>query len=149
METNIDDMTHEIFSYLFELFFENGALDVYTENIGMKKNRPAIKLSILCKEKDLEKFKKMIFEETSTFGIREIEIKRHSLARKFIDLPTKYGNIKIKIGYYNNKMVSFKPEYEDCLKIAKEQDVPLKKVQALAKNKFISIGDKYENYNGL
>ena len=97
---------------------DKGALDIYTESIYMKKNRPAIKLCILCKEKDLDKFIDLILLETSTFGVRYNKYNRVVLDRKFEKLETEYGKITVKLGYYNGKLIRVTPEYEECKKIA-------------------------------
>lgn len=125
---NIDDMSSEIYSYLFEKIMDEGALDVFTESIFMKKNRPAYKISILTKEGDLNKFIELLLTETSTFGVRYKEYNRAKLDRKFIEIDTYYGKIKIKLGYYNGKLIKAKPEYEQCKLISKKLNIPIKEV---------------------
>ena len=125
---NIDDMSSEIYSYLFEKIMNEGALDVFTESIFMKKNRPAYKISILTKEEDLDKFIEILLIETSTFGVRYRKYNRTKLERKFIDLSTDYGIMKIKLGYYNGKLIKAKPEYEQCKLISKELNIPIKEI---------------------
>ena len=125
---NIDDMSSEIYSYLFEKIMDEGALDVFTESIFMKKNRPAYKISILTKKKDLNKFIKLLLTETSTFGVRYKEYNRAKLDRKFIELDTIYGKVKVKLGYYNNKLIKLKPEYEQCKLISKTLNIELREV---------------------
>ena len=82
LETNIDNMNSETYSYLTPLILENGANDIYYENIIMKKGRPAVKVSVLCTLENEEKLKKILFKETTTLGIRRIEIEREELERK-------------------------------------------------------------------
>lgn len=94
----------------------------------MKKNRPAYKITVLCKEKELDKFTKLLLVETSTFGVRYQKLKRVMLERKFEKIETKYGNIQIKLGYLNGKLIKVTPEYEDCKIIAKKENLPLIKV---------------------
>ena len=125
---NIDDMSSEIYSYLFEKIMDEGALDVFTESIFMKKNRPAYKISILTKKKDLNKFIKLLLTETSTFGVRYKEYNRAKLDRKFIEADTIYGKVKVKLGYYNNKLIKLKPEYEQCKLISKTLNIELREV---------------------
>ena len=125
---NIDDMSSEIYSYLFEKIMDEGALDVFTESIFMKKNRPAYKISILTKKKDLNKFIKLLLTETSTFGVRYKEYNRAKLDRKFIEVDTGYGKVKVKLGYYNNKLIKLKPEYEQCKLISKTLNIELREV---------------------
>ena len=125
---NIDDMSSEIYSYLCEKIMDEGALDVFTESIFMKKNRPAYKISILTKKKDLNKFIKLLLTETSTFGVRYKEYNRAKLDRKFIEVDTIYGKVKVKLGYYNNKLIKLKPEYEQCKLISKTLNIELREV---------------------
>ena len=125
---NIDDMSSEIYSYLFEKIMDEGALYVFTESIFMKKNRPAYKISILTKKKDLNKFIKLLLTETSTFGVRYKEYNRAKLDRKFIEVDTIYGKVKVKLGYYNNKLIKLKPEYEQCKLISKTLNIELREV---------------------
>lgn len=128
ISANIDDMSCEIYSYLFDKILNEGALDVYAQSIYMKKNRPAYKINILVEEKDLEKFTNIILLETSTFGVRYNKYNRCKLDRKFIDIDTKYGPIKFKLGYYNGKLIKVKPEYEQCKNIALSLNIPIKEI---------------------
>lgn len=134
-------MSSEIFSYLYEKLMEDGALDVYTQSIYMKKNRPAIKLSVLCNEIDLDKFIETILIETSTFGVRYHIYNRETLLREFDKVHSEYGDVTVKIGYYKNKIVKVTPEYEECKMIAKRANISIKTVydsiNCSIKNKFI------------
>ena len=121
-------MSSEIYSYVYEKAISDGALDIYTESIYMKKNRPAIKLCILCNEKDLNKFIDLIMLQTSTFGVRYSKYNRVILDRKFTKIETKFGEVSVKLGYYNGKLIRVTPEYEDCKAIAKTMNIPLNKV---------------------
>ena len=138
-------MSSEVYSYVYEKMINEGALDVYTQSIYMKKNRPAIKLCILCKEEDLNKFIDVIILETTTFGIRYNKYNRVVLDRKFTELETEYGNINVKLGYYNGKLIRVTPEYEDCKKIAKNVNLPLNSIV----NQLNSIINKKFNLNLL
>lgn len=128
ISANIDDMSSEIYSYLFEKTLKEGALDIFAESIYMKKNRPAYKISILCKANDLCKFTELLLKETSSFGVRYKEYNRVKLERKFIDLETPYGLVKVKLGYYNDKLIKSKPEYEYCKNIANNLNISIKEV---------------------
>lgn len=121
-------MSSEIYSYLYEKLLSQGALDVYTESIFMKKNRPAYKISILCKEGELNKFIELLLEETSTFGVRYQKLNKAMLDRSFDKIKTKYGDIQIKLGYLNGKLIKVTPEYEDCKIMANKENIPIKKV---------------------
>lgn len=133
-------MSQEIYSYLYDKILEAGALDVYTEGIYMKKNRPANKITILCEENDLEKFVEILITETSTFGVRYHKYNRERLKRKFTKIDTIYGEISIKLGYYNDKLIKVTPEYEDCKIISKNTGIPLQhliyKINCIINEKF-------------
>ena len=128
ISANIDDMSSEIYSYLYEKLLSEGALDVYSESIFMKKNRPAYKLSVLCKKDELKKFIELLLEETSTFGVRYQKLNKAMLDRNFDKINTKYGDIQIKLGYLNGKLIKVTPEYEDCKIMANKENIPIKKV---------------------
>lgn len=121
-------MSSETYSYLYEQILQEGALDIYTESIFMKKNRPAYKLNILCNEDDIDKLTKLLLIETSTFGVRYHKFEKTMLDRKFEKLETKYGEIQIKLGYLDGKLIKVTPEYEDCKIMAKKERIPLIKV---------------------
>ena len=129
LETNIDDMNPQIYGYLYEKLFEAGALDVWTQNIYMKKNRPAQMLTVLVDSEHLDACAKIIFEETTTLGIRVINVERRIEAtRKMAKVETSYGEVQCKVSAYGGKIVSIMPEYEDCRRLAAEKNVPFKVV---------------------
>ncbi len=133
VETNIDDMSPQVFDYLFERLFKVGALDVYVTPIQMKKSRPAFQLSVLAEEPLLDKIGAAIFEETTSIGLRCYRVDRVKLSRKIVSVRTKYGRIKVKIGLGPGRIRIVSPEYEDCVAIAKKMKVPLKVVYDEAK----------------
>lgn len=110
-----------------ERLFQNKALDVFYTPIYMKKNRPAIKLEVICQEEDAEALKEIIFKETSTIGIRIFQVDRTVMDREIKKVNTIYGDIRVKKSTYKN-IVKYSPEYEDCKKIAIEKKIPIKKV---------------------
>lgn len=128
IEVNIDDMNPELYSFIENKLFENGALDVYKTNIIMKKGRPAVKLSVLVDNDNLDIIEEILFTETSTLGIREYEIEKKMLSREFDKINTRYGEISIKKGLLNNEVIKTKPEYEDCKAIAEKYNIPIKDV---------------------
>jgi len=125
LETNIDNMNPEIYSYLFPELLENNALDVFVTPIIMKKNRPANKLSVLCDEEHVGKIEEIIFNETTTLGIRKYRVEREELKREFGKVSTKFGEITVKYAYKNGELIKYSPEYEDCQLIAKKTGIPL------------------------
>lgn len=129
LETNIDDMNPQIYGWLYEKLFAAGALDVWTTNILMKKNRPAQMLSVLVDDEHQADCIKIIFEETTTIGIRIIEISRRVEAvRKMAKVLTTWGEVFCKVSAYDGKIVSITPEYEDCKKLAEKNNVPFKMI---------------------
>lgn len=133
IETNIDDMSPEIYGYLVQKLFDNGALDVFFTHIQMKKNRPGVKLSVISSMENVDKLIDIIFTETSTFGVRLYETKRIKLSIEKRKIKIKYGEVMVKIGTYKNQIMTVSPEYEDCRRIAIKNDIPLKDVYELAK----------------
>lgn len=136
LETNIDDMNPQIYGWLYEKLFNAGAADVWTTNIMMKKNRPAQMLSVLVDGEHKAECIKIIFEETTTIGIRIIEIERRVEAvRRMAKVETAWGEVQCKVSAYGGKIVSITPEYEDCKKLAEKNNVPLKMIwqEALTK----------------
>lgn len=129
-ETNLDDMNPEIFSFLEERLFKAGARDVYKTPVIMKKGRPAIVLSVLCVEKHLETMESIIFEETTSIGVRSYPVKRKALKRTLEQIMTPYGHVTVKKSGDGKKVFNIKPEYEDCRHIAIAHGVPLKTVYA-------------------
>ena len=136
LEANIDDMNPQIYGWLYERLFNAGALDVWTTPIYMKKNRPAQMLSVLVDAEHRELCIKIIFEETTTIGLRIIDVARRVEAvRKIAKVETRFGSVQCKVSAYDGKIVSITPEYEDCRHLAEKNSVPLKAVwqEALTK----------------
>lgn len=128
LETNIDDMNPEFYSYLFPLLLKNGALDVYLSSIIMKKNRPGIMISVLCTGNNVNRLQDILFTETTTLGIRRREVDRVELERRVIMIQTSLGQVRVKVAYREGEVIKAAPEYEDCLRIAEERHLPLREV---------------------
>ncbi|MDR2578374.1 MAG: nickel pincer cofactor biosynthesis protein LarC [Chitinispirillales bacterium] len=124
LSCNLDDMTPESIAFAQELLLHEGALDVWTESIGMKKSRPGIKFVCLCTDAAKEKMLSLIFKHTTTLGIRENICRRYTLQREHTEVETNYGIVRIKTasGYGVKKS---KPEYEDIAKIARENGISI------------------------
>jgi len=134
LETNVDDLNPEILGHLVEKALAEGALDVFHTPIQMKKNRPGVLLTILCAEDEADKFSEMLLRETSTFGVRRYPAERRKLAREFVSVKTQYGEVKVKIGKLNGKIVQAAPEFASCKELAEQRHVPLKEIyQAVQK----------------
>ncbi len=128
LECNIDDMNPEFFEYISEKLFGAGASDVYISNIIMKKGRPGNILNVICEAGSEEMLKEIIFTESTSAGIRIFPFRKDTLSRKFVVINSPYGDVTMKRSFYKNRMVSFKPEYEECKRIALEKGIPLKEV---------------------
>ena len=128
IETNVDDMNPEFYDYIMDQLFSQGALDVFLTPIQMKKNRPAHMLSVVVYEQDLRGMLEVLFSESTTLGVRIREIKRLRLTQQNFIAETKYGKIKVKVGIFEGEIKNIAPEYEDCKKMAKQHQVPLKEV---------------------
>jgi len=132
IETNIDDCSSEILGYTFDKLIDKGALDAYFSPIFMKKSRPAYKLSIICFKKDLERMTDILFEETTTIGIRYYSVDRVILSRIKEVIDTKYGKIEVKKVNHNGKTFLY-PEFESLKRISIENNIPIKELYKLIK----------------
>jgi uncharacterized protein (DUF111 family) len=128
LEANLDDLSPQIIGYLAEQLLSEGALDVFTTAVQMKKSRPGTLMTVLAKPQDESKLRDIIFRESSTLGIRSHREKRHILTRRHEAVQTPWGEIRIKIGSMAGADSQIAPEYEDCRRIATEHHVPLKTV---------------------
>ncbi|OGO20470.1 MAG: TIGR00299 family protein [Chloroflexi bacterium RBG_16_48_8] len=126
LETNIDDMNPELYDHLMDRLFQNGALDVSLFPIQMKKNRPGTMLQVLTPPEKVMELKHIIYEETTTLGIRQQWIERECLLRRFDRVETVYGSIQIKIADLGEGKIKYSPEYEDCKALAKEHNLPVR-----------------------
>jgi len=132
LEANLDDLNPQVFGYVMDRLFEEGALDCFGVPVQMKKNRPGTLLTVLCKPEDANKLTQIIFTETTTLGVRHREEERETLARKWISVSTQWGEVRMKIANMNGTVTNYAPEYEDCRKVAVEHKVPLKSVMNAA-----------------
>ena len=134
LECNLDDMTGEDIGFAMEQLFAAGAHDVYTQPIGMKKNRPGILLSVICRTADADSMAKVIMKHTTTLGIRRQDMNRYVLQRRTETLDTAYGDVRIK---YASGLGAerAKPEYEDIAALARAHNVPLNAVREAVREK--------------
>lgn len=128
IESNIDDMNPEIYDYIMEKLFKMGSMDVYMTPIIMKKERPAIKLSVLCSGEILSQVEELLLKETTSLGVRYYEVTKTMLKRESSIVKTIYGDIKVKTAVFGGEKIKYKPEYEDCKKIAVENNIPIQNV---------------------
>lgn len=134
IETNIDDMNPQLYENVIDRLFEAGALDVFLENIIMKKSRPAIKLSVLSRESEIKKMLNIIFNETTTMGVRFYRANRKILPKEMKEIKTDFGDVKVKKAMLKDKTFKLSLEYEDLKKLAKKTEIPIKKLERLFKN---------------
>ena len=125
LKTNIDDMQPQWYGPIMEKLFQAGALDVFLTPIQMKKNRPGTILEILCEEVSRDTLANILLRETTTFGIRMQKMQRRILGREIKTIKTKLGPMRFKIGTLNGKTVKIAPEFEDCLRVSRQRDLPL------------------------
>ena len=132
LETNIDDMNPQFYDYIMESLLRAGALDVSLTPVQMKKNRPGVALSVITSREQVEKLLSILFEESTTLGVRVTETRRLSLPRSIHPVKTKFGEIRIKVAHKGAIIVNVAPEYDDCRKAAIAHQVAISQVYAEA-----------------
>ena len=136
LETNLDDSSGEMIGYCTARLWEQGALDVFTTAVGMKKNRPGVKLTVLCRPAEAAAFEDILFSETTTLGIRRWTAARTILRRQPHHVSTPWGPVEGKIGWLRDGQPRFAPEFESCRQVAEQQGVPLREVYEAAQKAF-------------
>jgi pyridinium-3,5-bisthiocarboxylic acid mononucleotide nickel chelatase len=121
---------------------EEGALDAFAVPVQMKKNRPGTLLTVLCKPDQADAVTELLFRETSTLGVRRRNEVRQALMRRWENVRTQWGDVRIKIASMNGTVTNYAPEYEDCRKLAAEHHVPLKTVMQEAARVY-AAGEKH------
>jgi uncharacterized protein (TIGR00299 family) protein len=142
LEANLDDLNPQVFGYVMDRLFEEGALDAFAVPVQMKKNRPGMLLTVLCKPDDAGKLTQLIFTETTTLGVRRRDEVRQILARRWESVSTPWGDVRIKIGSMNGTVTNYAPEYEDCRRIAAERHLPLKAIMQEATRAYLGSSKK-------
>ena len=136
LETQIDDLSPQAISYVSEALFAAGAVDVFTQPIGMKKSRPGILLTVICHPENLDSCETVLFLETTTLGIRRSTQQRAILQREIQHVKTKYGVVGVKVAWtgqaQQRTITNVQPEYEDCAKLARQYNIPWRQIQQLA-----------------
>ena len=143
LEANLDDLNPQVFGYVMDRLLEEGALDAFGMPVQMKKNRPGTLLTVLCKPEDATKLTQLIFTETTTLGVRRRDETRHTLARRWENVRTQWGEVRIKIASLNGTVTNYAPEYEDCRRIAAQHHVPLKTVMQEASREYLGKSGKH------
>lgn len=128
VECNLDDVSAEILGHVMQKAFEAGALDAFHIPIQMKKQRPGILFTILCRSDEIADFVKLILIETSSFGVRISFANRYKLRRERREIQTPFGNVAAQIGYFGGRAIRISPEYDACAKLAQSQNIPLQHI---------------------
>ncbi len=132
IETNIDDMSPELYEPVQRLLLESGALDVWTTAIAMKKGRPATKISVLAEQSSESTLAAILLRQTTTLGVRVNPVRRHIAERTFETVATPYGSVRVKLKQVGGEIVGAKAEFEDCRRLAAAAGAPLPAVYAAA-----------------
>jgi len=136
VETNVDDVTPQVIGYVLEQALARGALDCYVTPVQMKKNRPGVLVSILCRPAEREAMFELLFSETTTIGARCYEVERRALEREVVAVETEYGRVDVKVARLGGAVKGFTPEYEQCREAAARAGVPLRVVEEEARAAF-------------
>ncbi len=139
LETQLDDINPQVVGYLYDTLLAAGAVEVFTQAIGMKKSRPGILLSVLCPTALIEPCEAILFRETTTLGIRRSIQHRTVLHRMSETVETPLGSVRVKVARYGDRIVNAQPEYEDCAQLARQHNTPLKEIQQMALNHWNSL----------
>lgn len=132
LETNLDDANPEWLGHFVDKVMAAGALDVCQTPVLMKKNRPGILLAVICQATEADAFSEFMLRHTSAFGVRRTLTERRKLRREFHTVPTPFGQVSVKVGKLDGKVMQTAPEYESCKKLAEEKGVPLKTIYEAA-----------------
>ena len=148
IESNIDTMTGEALGGLMERLLQVGALDVSYTPLSMKKNRPAVMLTLICRVEDGDALAQLLLSEASTLGVRMQQMQRRKAQRAQQSIETPFGKMLVKVKLLGGRVISAAPEYEECRRIASEQSVPLEEVYEVAlqaiQRVIISVEDKID-----
>ena len=128
LETNVDDLNPELYAYVLERLFAAGAQDAWLTPIVMKKGRPAVTISVLASPSREEAIRQVLFRETGTLGIRSSAVDKQALEREWVEVATRHGLVRVKIGRLEGNTVTVAPEFEDCVTVAREAGVPAREV---------------------
>ena len=140
IEANLDDLNPQVFGYVMDRLFAEGALDVFGTPVQMKKGRPGMVLTVLARPEQASQMTKIIFSETTTLGVRMREERRQVLQRRSTSVQTQWGEVRMKVANLNGTVTNYAPEYEDCRRIAEEKGVPLKSVMQEAIRVYLQNG---------
>jgi pyridinium-3,5-bisthiocarboxylic acid mononucleotide nickel chelatase len=140
LETNLDDLPGEVVGYATAQVMAAGALDAFVTPIQMKKNRPGVMVTVLCREDQIVAMEEILFRETTTLGVRRYPVSRHKLKRQATEVETAYGPIRGKLGWHDGRPPTFSPEHDDCARVAAERGVALRDVYNAAHAAYLAGG---------
>jgi uncharacterized protein (DUF111 family) len=138
LETQIDDLSPQAIGYVFEALFAAGAVDVFTQAIGMKKSRPGFLLTVICHPEQFASCEAVLFQETTTLGVRRSIQQRSILQREIQQVETQYGVVRVKVAWMaspkepSRAITNVQPEYEDCADLARRHSISWREVHRLA-----------------
>ena len=132
LETNLDDINAELLGAFVEKALSAGALDVFHTPVQMKKNRPGVLLTVLCLSTDADKLSELMLRETTAFGVRRTQAERRKLRRELKTVKTRFGEVTIKLGRLNKRIIQASPEFESCRKAAERAKVTVREVYETA-----------------
>ena len=133
LQCNLDDMTGEELGFALERLLLEGALDVWFAPIQMKKDRPAVMLSVLARLEDADRLRGAMLEHTSTLGVRWRELRREVAQRQFVEVQTSWGKVRCKVKMLGGRVLGVKPEFDDCARLARQHGIPLRLVTESAR----------------
>jgi len=142
IEANVDDMNPQLYGHFLEQALAAGALDVTCSSAQMKKNRPGLTISILCEPGKSDALSQLLFEQTTSIGVRIYEARRKVLEREKVTVETPYGTVQVKVARREGKVVNAAPEFNDCQRLAIEKSVPLKQVIVAAEAAYLQQSEK-------
>lgn len=146
LETQIDDLSPQAIGYVFEALFAAGAVDVFTQPIGMKKSRPGILLTVICHPEQFSSCEAVLFRETTTLGIRRLLQQRAVLQREIQQVETDYGAVRVKVAWIGKEekraIANVQPEYEDCATLARQHNLSWREVHQIALHTWYKKGER-------
>ncbi len=145
LEATLDDMTAQVFGYVMERMLAEGALEVFSTPVQMKKSRPGMMLTVLARPEDASRLARLIFAETTTLGVRMREERRQVLPRQHLTVHTPWGEVRMKVASLNGTVANCAPEYEDCRRLAAEHRIPLKTVMQEAVRAYLAHAEHQQH----
>lgn len=142
VETNIDDMSPQLYGHVMERALSLGALDCYFTPVQMKKNRPGVLVSILCRPALRDAMCELLLAETTTLGVRYHDVMRRALDRETLCVETEFGAIDVKVARLNGRIVKEMPEYDQCRRAAEKANVPLLAIEHAVRAAFLKLHGK-------